>query len=412
MPSTLLTTKKAVDALPHPKEGQTLYWDSDLHGFGIRVGVRDKVFILQRDIRGRSRRITIGRYGSNVGDLTLQQARRKAEKLAGEMVAGHDPVEQRELTTGGGITLRQAWVLYEAHLDAKERSPVTKAGYWGLLQYYVSDWLDQPLIEITPEAAHQRHVKLTKERGRYAANAVMRVIRAIWRRALRQHRGIGLEPTKNVDFNQEKPREGVVKDLPGWWRGVQLIDNPIRRDLYTWLLFTGCRSGESKTLRWSQIDFDAGIARFPKTKTGKFDLPLSSFLIDLLKARRSCAATRAVYGDSPWVFPGDAKAGHVVEVKLSAAERKLFAEEWTPHTLRHTWITASAFKVQIPELHSRLLVNHAIAKKRDAHAGYLHADLDDMRQSQQRMSAYMLAAVMPRGGGNVVKLKRTGLARK
>ena len=412
MPSALLTTKKMLDKLPHPKEGQQLWWDTDLHGFGVRAGVRDKVFILQRDIRGKSRRVTIGRYGSNPGELTLQQARRKAERIAGEMAAGKDPVEQREHKTGGGITLRQAWKLYEAHLDAKERSPRTKAGYWQHLQCYCSDWLDRPLVEITPELCHQRHVKISRQNGKYAANGWARALRAVWRRALRQHRGIGVEPTKNVDFNKEKPRETVIKDLPSWWQGVQAIENPIRRDLFIWLLFTGCRSGESKSLRVSQIDFKAGTVHFPKTKTGKFDLPLSDFLLDLLKARRSCEATRAVYGDSPWVFPGESKTGHVVEVKLSAAERKQFAEWWTAHTLRHTWITASAFKVQIPELHSRLLVNHAIAKKRDAHAGYLHADLDDLRQSQQRMSDYLLNAVTPKPGGNVVKLKRVGLARK
>ena len=153
MPSTPLITKKALDKLPHPKEGQALWWDTDLHGFGVRVGVRDKVFILQRDIRGRSRRITLGRYGDKPGELTLQQARRKAEQLAGEMAGGKDPVEQREHATGSGITLRQAWQLYEAHLDAKERSPVTKAGYWLLLRAYSGDWLDRPLIEITPELA-------------------------------------------------------------------------------------------------------------------------------------------------------------------------------------------------------------------------------------------------------------------
>ena len=162
MPSTPLITKKALDKLPHPKEGQALWWDTDLHGFGVRVGVRDKVFILQRDIRGRSRRITLGRYGDKPGELTLQQARRKAEQLAGEMAGGKDPVEQREHATGSGITLRQAWQLYEAHLDAKERSPVTKAGYWLLLRAYSGDWLDRPLIEITPELAHQRHVSISQ----------------------------------------------------------------------------------------------------------------------------------------------------------------------------------------------------------------------------------------------------------
>ena len=408
MPSTPLITKKALDKLPHPKEGQALWWDTDLHGFGVRVGVRDKVFILQRDIRGRSRRITLGRYGDKPGELTLQQARRKAEQLAGEMAGGKDPVEQREHATGSGITLRQAWQLYEAHLDAKERSPVTKAGYWLLLRAYSGDWLDRPLIEITPELAHQRHVSISKKSGKYAANGWARVLRAVWRRALRQHRGIGLEPTKNIDFHRERPRTAVIRS------SAPSSSHPVRRDLYVWLLFTGCRSGESKSLRWDQVDLKNRVVHFKKTKSGNpFDLPLSDFLVELLQGRRNCTTTRAMFGDSPFVFPAFGKDSHVAEVKLNLTERKQFAESWIPHTLRHTWISASANKVGLPELHSRLLVNHALAAKRDAHSSYLHADIDDLRKSQQRMSDYLLGCVTPaKRGGNIVKLRRSGLARK
>ena len=32
MASALLTTRKMLDKLPRPKTGQSLYWDTDLHG--------------------------------------------------------------------------------------------------------------------------------------------------------------------------------------------------------------------------------------------------------------------------------------------------------------------------------------------------------------------------------------------
>ena len=419
MPKCKLTTQREIDALPHPAAGQSLYWDTALRGFGLLVGKHSKTFVMQRDVKGKSRRITIGRYG----DISLHLARQQAEQLAGAMSGGTDPVEEERKATGHGITLRKAWTLYEAHLAAKERSPVTRDGYWQSLQRYCSDWLDRPLAEITPEDAHARHILIGKAHGKYAANGTMRALRAIWRRALRQHPGLGLPPTVNVDFYAEKPRKAVVKDLAAWWRGVQAVENPIRRDLFIWLAFTGCRSGETKRLRWEQVDLVAGVVHFPITKTESFDLPLSKFLVGLLKARRACKTTRAVFGkDCPWVFPAHSDTGHVAEVKPGAAEMKGFAARWTPHTLRHTWITISENKVPMPPLHSRLLANHVVPKSGDAHMGYIHPDLEDLRESQEKMSKFLVAATQPKPkpkraakpkrSGNVVQFAKVQAGRR
>jgi integrase len=221
-------------------------------------------------------------------------------------------------------------------------------------------------------------------------------VRAVWRRAQRQHPELPPAPTGNVDFHEEKPREAVVtvEQLPGWWSGVQTIENAIRRDFYIWLLFTGCRRGESETLKWDQVDFKKRCVHFPVTKTEPFDLPLSKFLVQLLKARRDCETTRAIYGDdNPWVFPAIGKTGHISEPKLNVKEVKLFPCEWSPHTLRHTWITISENKIPMPSIHSRLLSNHTVPKSRDAHLGYIHPDLEDLRRSQEMMSAFLSKAI-------------------
>jgi integrase len=405
MPSLKLTTKTAVEALLHPAKGQQLYWDTTLRGFGVLVGKQSKTFIIQRDIRGKSRRISLGRYP----DISLHLARKKAEELGGQMRGGTDPTKERRKATAGGMTLRQAWQLYEKFMLVKQRSEKTRKGYEQFLTCYCSDWLDRPLAEITPEAARTRHERISEQNGTYAANRCMTVLRAVWKRARREHRGLPESPTVNVDFHPEKPRDKVIKDLPAFWTGVQKIENPIRRDLYIWLLFTGCRSEESRTLKWEQVDLNKRLVHFPVTKTGaSFDLPLSEFLNKLLQARRACASTQAVFPDSPWVFPAFGKHGYVAEAKLNKQEPKLFAEEWSPHALRHTWISIAENKAKIPPLHARLLVNHALAKSNDAHVGYIHADLKDLRKSQNRMSAYLLKAIRPKPakarGNNVVPL--------
>ena len=70
---TVKLTKRGIDALKPPAEGQEVYWDTEVRGFGLRLlpsGL--KTFILQyRNAEGIKRRINLGRFGV----LTVDQAR-------------------------------------------------------------------------------------------------------------------------------------------------------------------------------------------------------------------------------------------------------------------------------------------------------------------------------------------------
>jgi hypothetical protein len=52
--------------------------------------------------------------------------------------------------------------------------------------------------------------------------------------------------------------------------------------------------------------------------------------------------------------------------------------------------------------------------KNDAHSGYIHPDIDDLRASQQAMTDYLLAQIKPKPGkgkqsnDNVVKFQMRG----
>jgi len=67
-------TKRAVDAANAAK-GELFLWDDELPGFGLRVKASGaKSFLVQyRNANGRSRRMTVGRYGV----LTVEEARRQ-----------------------------------------------------------------------------------------------------------------------------------------------------------------------------------------------------------------------------------------------------------------------------------------------------------------------------------------------
>ncbi len=75
MPKVKLT-KAIIDKIPHTSQGQMFLWDAELRGFGLCISRFSKTFVAQRDVNGRSRRVTLGRYGI----ITPDQARKGTGK--------------------------------------------------------------------------------------------------------------------------------------------------------------------------------------------------------------------------------------------------------------------------------------------------------------------------------------------
>src|SRR5215813_1674896 len=106
-------TKRSIDALKH-READTVVWDPELGGFGLRVKqTGSKSFVIQyRNRQGRSRRVTVGQYGR----MTPDEARREARRLLSDVERGVDPAEQR-LVERNAITVS---VLCSEYLEKAE----------------------------------------------------------------------------------------------------------------------------------------------------------------------------------------------------------------------------------------------------------------------------------------------------
>jgi len=92
--------KRAVDAL---KPGRTtrFLWDRGLPGFGVRItpaGAR--AYVLQYELAGRSRRLTIGRHGA---PWTPAAARDEAIRLRAE-VTRSGAIRRSSGKSGGALT--------------------------------------------------------------------------------------------------------------------------------------------------------------------------------------------------------------------------------------------------------------------------------------------------------------------
>src|SRR6478752_4603686 len=113
-------TKRIVDAV-RPSGKEVFLWDDETPGFGLRVKLTGaKSFIIQyRNAQGRSRRLTLGRYGV----LTVDEARRKARLSLASVLAGEDPAQANswsEVRSQSRICAGNTWL--RLNVDSSSRS--------------------------------------------------------------------------------------------------------------------------------------------------------------------------------------------------------------------------------------------------------------------------------------------------
>ncbi|MFD2235754.1 Arm DNA-binding domain-containing protein [Phaeospirillum tilakii] len=83
-------TKRVVDQIA-PGSTESMHWDDELKGFGLRVWPSGrKVYMVMSRVKGRLRRITIGPHGA----ITPEQARIRAHEILAEAKAGRDPAQE------------------------------------------------------------------------------------------------------------------------------------------------------------------------------------------------------------------------------------------------------------------------------------------------------------------------------
>ena len=87
---TRTISRRTVEALKVEKD--TVFWDRELSGFGVRVYPSgSKVYVVQTRANGKAaKRVTVGRHGV----LTAEEARRRAAVIVARIKAGEDPVPE------------------------------------------------------------------------------------------------------------------------------------------------------------------------------------------------------------------------------------------------------------------------------------------------------------------------------
>lgn len=391
-------TKSVIDALPYPETGQTFYRDSEIKGFGLRVGTASKVYIAEGKVNSKTVRVSIGHHGI----FTAEQARQEAKNILGLIARGINPNDVTKAKRALSVTMSEA---FQAYLKARgSLKPRTVYDYKRLMKTYLADWQNKPVVEIGKDQIERKHREIG-ERSPAQANLTMRFVRALLNFAIGQYEDasgnpiITINPTQRLSQTRSwyrvDRRNTVIKahDLPLWFKAVNNLTNdavgPNReliRDYLLLLLFTGLRREEGLSLAWKQVDLRAKTLTIPDPKNRQpHVLPLSDFLYTLLMRRYKEGGKNSLF-----VFPGDGVKGYLNEPRKQM--NKVIEESnvaFTLHDLRRTFITV-AESLDISAYALKRLANHKMAN--DVTAGYIISDVERLREPMQRISDFLVRA--------------------
>lgn len=237
-------------------------------------------------------------------DLTIDQARSKASELNVAIAYGKQPVPgKRPATAQPTFGDLFTWYLDEHAKEHKRSWKQDEERFRNHLQGLAKC----KLTAITKADVRQLHVKIGADSGKYAANKMLFLVRAVFNYAAANDRWDGPNPALGITPYQEQSRDRRLNpnEMPAFMKAVGEESNADVRDFVLLGLFTGARKTNLLEMQWGQLDLEGKTWRILRTKNGTPQtIPLNALALDILRDRHRT-------GTSPWVFPGTGVTGHM-----------------------------------------------------------------------------------------------------
>ena len=154
------------------------------------------------------------------------------------------------------------------------------------------------------------------------------------------------------------------------------------------LVLTGCRQGEILTLKWDDVDRDAGEIRLRDAKTGARMVPLPPGAAAVVEAL-------APVPHSPWVFAGRTPGRHLSQLTTywHRVRARAGVEDVRIHDLRHSYASRALAIGESLAMIGRLLGHSDIGST----ARYAHLARDAERVAAARVGGSIAADILPPG---------------
>ena len=381
-------SSRAVERLEVGKD--TVFWDGELRGFGVRVyATGGKVYLAQARGPGGPKRVTVGRHGV----LGADEARKRAALIIARIKAGETPSPEpaaAKLTDGPTVSDLAARYM-EIHV-ARHCKPKTAGNYRWLLNAHVLPALGRvPLAAMDRERVMAFHEGLASRPT--TANMAVKLLSHMF--AMAESWGLapeGSNPCRSIArypggrrerflTDAEYERLGRVLDEAGTVGGA----SPPAVAALRLLMLTGCRKEEILSLTWAEVDLAQGELRLADAKTGARRVALAPEAVRVIEAIPRLPG-------SPWVIAGKRPGTRMR--KLDDAWMRLRGraglDDVRIHDLRHSYASrALALGESLPMIGK--LLGHAQV---ETTARYAHLARESVHEAAARIADGIAADIV------------------
>ena len=391
----MLSEKRIRDTKPEAKP--IVIWDGQVKGLGMKVQPGGtKSFILSYRVGGRKRLANIARCS----EMPLREARKRAGSELVRIRDGEaDPLERRrqakeapsmaegvERFFGEFVPRRMA----DGRLSKRTERNYRKQ--WARLLVVWPAFGSRKIRDVTWHDVEKVVAPCGPvERNRTLA-FMSRLFNLFESWELRpQHSN----PTRNIEKAKEEPRDRVLapSEIHALDAALDKIDDPFSVACIRFLLMTGWRSGEALSLKWEQINSEAGEIALPDTKTGRQVRTVATTALHMLMDVPRI-------NDNPFVFAGARSAAISYKTLRSCfgrACKQAGIQDSRLHDIRRTVATLAAAS-GLSVFLVRDLLNHSTLAMANRYVRRANVAL----QEAQDASAVRMAEMMAGKGGELV----------
>ena len=383
-------TKRSVDSI---KAGgtDTVYWDGELTGFGLRVRRSGrKSYVVQTRIAGKLCWFTIGPHGP----LNPDQARARALEILACAKKGIDPrdADARREAEPSMADLGRRFLEEYVPVHCK---PSTREEYRRSVRLFVDPVIGELRVpEVQRKDIAALHHGLRDKP--YQANRTLGVLSKMFSLAeVWGWRPDGTNPCRHVKRYKEHKRERFLSPQETERLGQVLREAeeemPSAVAAFRLLLLTGCRMSEIRDLRWEYVKDDC--IELPDAKTGGRVVPLGP------EARAVLSAIPRDE-DNPWVIAGRLPGSHLTDLQRPwrRIRKQAGLEGVRIHDLRHSFASRALALGESLTMIGKLLGHTQVQTT----ARYAHLARDSIQTAAARITGSI--------GGNLLGEREDDIA--
>ena len=351
-------------------------YDTVVKGLILRITkTGHKSFAYRYWYDGQSRQITI----ATAEEKSLAEARKIAEEYRDDVRDGKDPQRQRQQERESTpLTLGEYIEQFKSDYVKRKLKPSTRKTYKSRLNKITDNSISDLLLKDVNRKDVRKFLKNEAKKYPTNANRLHSILSKIFNEAIED--GIITEnPIKGMSkISEERRRDPQYSsdDIKAIWEAINEEWQPMQ-GILKMLLITGQRLGETKKMRWADVQDDMWIIPISDQKTGKktkrnHKVPLPYLALDVLDQMKP------INGSSEYVFASLKDQSKVLTHFKGAIDRireKAELEDFVIHDLRHI-VATQMIELGVEFTTVGKVLNHkALAGENAITARYINTDL-------------------------------------